>query len=61
MATKAEIFFFVYSVIYFLNFLIPFLFKLREEEPEPIKMTDGEKLNLFVSISYVIMFLYSHV
>jgi len=58
MINKGEFFFFIFSVIYFLNFLLPFLYKLTQEEPEPIKMTDGEKLYLFISVSYIISFIY---
>jgi hypothetical protein len=54
MIPKIELFFLVLSAIYCVKFIFEFIFALRQDNPEPIKISSVEKVLLYLASSYII-------
>jgi hypothetical protein len=54
MKEKIELFVFVLSIIYCIKFIIEFVIILRQDDPEPLKISMVEKIFLYLASSYII-------
>lgn len=54
---QIKLFFFILSIIYGLKFVIDFLLRLRDENPEPMVVSKTNQILLLVSISYIITYI----
>jgi hypothetical protein len=54
MIQKIELFVLVLSAIYCIKFIFAFSFALRQDNPEPIKISSVEKILLYLALSYII-------
>ena len=50
MMQQIKLFFFVLGILYLTKFLLEFIVKLFQENPEPIKITNVEKKVLIIAI-----------
>lgn len=57
MINEIKLFLFVLSIIYGLRFIIEFVIKLFQENPEPINIKETEKVFLYISTSYIITYI----
>ena len=57
MKEEIELFFFVLSILYSLHFVVEFVLRLTQEDPEPMKLTKLELLSQLVSLSYIITYI----
>lgn len=53
----ASIFFFVFSIIFLLRYLVEFFIMLRDENPKPMAINKVTEIFIYVAVSYVITFL----
>lgn len=53
-----KIFLLILSIIFLLRYTIEFLIKLLEEEPSPMKISDISKLFIYLSLSYIITYMF---
>jgi hypothetical protein len=53
---QIKLFFFVLSIVYGLKFVVDFLLRLRDDNPEPMVVTKTNQIFLLVSISYIITY-----
>lgn len=53
------LFFLVLSIIYSSKFLFEFLFKFKQKNPEPLKISKEDKIFLYLSMSYIITYILS--
>ena len=56
MMEQIKIFLFVLSIIYTLKFIFEFIFKLTQENPEPLVVKEIEKVFLYFSSAYIITY-----
>jgi hypothetical protein len=56
MMEQIKIFLFVLSLIYTLRFIFEFIFKLIQENPEPLVIKEIEKIFLHFSLAYIITY-----
>ncbi len=56
MMEQIKIFLFVLSIIYTLRFIFEFVFKLTQENPEPLVVKETEKVFLYFSSAYIITY-----
>lgn len=56
MMEQIKIFLFVLSIIYTLRFIFEFVFKLTQENPEPLVIKETEKVFLYFSSAYIITY-----
>jgi hypothetical protein len=54
---EINLFLFILSSLFSIKFLIEFLVRLREENPEPISVNKNEQVLLYFAISYIITFI----
>jgi hypothetical protein len=57
MMEQIKLFLFVLSIIYCSRFIFEFLFKLTQENPEPLVVKETEKIFLYFTISYIITYI----
>lgn len=56
MMEQIKTFLFVLSLIYTLRFIFEFVFKLTQENPEPLVIKEIEKIFLYLSSSFIITY-----
>ena len=56
MMEQIKTFLFVLSLIYTLRFIFEFIFKLTQENPEPLVIKEIEKVFLYLSSSFIITY-----
>lgn len=56
MMEQIKLFLFVLSLIYTLRFLFEFVFKLTQENPEPLVIKEIEKVFLYLTSAYIITY-----
>lgn len=54
MIQKIELFVFVLSIIFCLQFLLKFILILRQDNPEPMNTSTLEKIFLYLASSYIV-------
>ena len=54
MMQQIKLFFFVLGILYLTKFLLEFIVKLFQENPEPMKLSNVEQIILLVASSYII-------
>ena len=54
--SQIKLFFFVLSIIYGLKFVVDFILRLRDDNPEPMVVSKTNQILLLVSISYIITY-----
>ena len=54
---QIKLFLFVLSIIYTLRFLVEFVIRLTQENPEPMTVTKLEQTIQLVSLSYIITYI----
>lgn len=52
-----KLFFFILSIIYLSKFVIEFIVKLFQENPEPMSLTKIEQIIQLVALSYIITYI----
>jgi hypothetical protein len=57
MMEQIKLFLFVLSLIYTLRFIFEFVFKLTQENPEPLVVKELEKVFLYLSSAYIITYI----
>jgi hypothetical protein len=57
MMQQIKLFFFVLGTIYLIKFLLEFIIKLFQENPEPMKLSNVEQIIILVSSSYIITYI----
>ncbi len=57
MMQQIKLFFFVLSILYLTKFLLEFIVKLFQENPEPMKLSNVEQIILLVASSYIITYI----
>ncbi len=57
MMEQIKLFLFVLSITYNSRFIFEFLFKLTQENPEPLVVKETEKIFLYFTISYIITYI----
>jgi hypothetical protein len=57
MINEIKLFLFVLSITYNLRFIVEFVIKLTQENPEPMKITSTEKVFVYFALSYIITYL----
>jgi hypothetical protein len=57
MMQEIKLFFFVLSIVYTLRMIVEFGMKLRQENPEEMKLTKFEQTIQIVSLSYIITYI----
>lgn len=56
MMEQIKLFLFVLSLIYTLRFVFEFVFKLTQENPEPLVIKEIEKVFLYLTSAYIITY-----
>lgn len=56
MMEQIKVFLFVLSLIYTLRFVFEFVFKLTQENPEPLVIKEIEKVFLYLTSAYIITY-----
>lgn len=56
MMEQIKLYLFVLSIIYSLRFIISFVVRLTQENPEPMKLSKVEDALLLFSLSYIITY-----
>lgn len=54
MIQKVELFLLVLSFVYCFKFIFEFVTALKEEDPEPITLSNTERVFLYLAIAYII-------
>lgn len=57
MMLQIKLFFFVLGILYLTKFLLEFIVKLFQENPEPMKLSNVEQIILLVAFSYIITYI----
>lgn len=57
MMQQIKLFFFVLGILYLTKFLLEFIVKLFQENPEPMKLSNVEQIILLVASSYIITYI----
>ena len=57
MMQQIRLFFFVLGILYLTKFLLEFIVKLFQENPEPMKLSNVEQIVLLVASSYIITYI----
>ncbi len=57
MMQQIKLFFFVLGILYLTKFLLEFIVKLFQENPEPMKLSNVEQIVLLVASSYIITYI----
>ena len=57
MMQQIKLFFFVLGMLYLTKFLLEFIVKLFQENPEPMKLSNVEQIILLVASSYIITYI----
>jgi hypothetical protein len=57
MMQQIKLFFFVLGILYLTKFLLEFIVKLFQENPEPMKLSNVEQIVLLVAFSYIITYI----
>ena len=57
MMLQIKLFFFVLGMLYLTKFLLEFIVKLFQENPEPMKLSNVEQIILLVASSYIITYI----
>lgn len=57
MIKIVSIFFFVFSIIFLLRYVIEFFIMLRDENPKPITINKVTEIFIYISVAYIITFL----
>ena len=57
MMQQIKLFFFVLGILYLTKFLLEFIVKLFQENPEPMKLSNVEQIILLVAFSYIITYI----
>ena len=57
MMEQIKLFLFVLSILYSLRFVVEFVIRLTQENPEPMTVTKLEQLFQLVSLSYIITYI----
>ena len=57
MMLQIKLFFFVLGILYLTKFLLEFIVKLFQENPEPMKLSNVEQIILLVASSYIITYI----
>ena len=57
MMLQIKLFFFVLGILYLTKFLLEFIVKLFQENPEPMKLSNVEQITLLVASSYIITYI----
>jgi len=57
MMQQIKLFFFVLGILYLTKFLLEFIVKLFQENPEPMKLSNVEQITLLVAFSYIITYI----
>jgi Na+-driven multidrug efflux pump len=55
--TEIKLFLFVLSIMYVLRFIIEFVIKLTQDNPEPLVMSKLEQTLQIISLSYIITYI----
>ena len=55
--TEIKLFLFVLSIIYTLRFVLEFVIKLTQDNPEPLVMSKLEQTVQIISLSYIITYI----
>jgi len=54
---QIKLFFFILTTIYLLKFIVEFIIKLFQENPEPMNLSKIEQVIQLVSLSYIITYI----
>jgi hypothetical protein len=57
MIEQIKLFLFVLSILYTLRFIVEFVIRLTQENPEPMTLTKWEQISQLVSLSYIITYI----
>ena len=57
MMQQIKLFFFVLGILYLTKFLLEFIVKLFQENPEPMSLTKIEQIIQLVALSYIITYI----
>ena len=57
MMLQIKLFFFVLGILYLTKFLLEFIVKLFQANPEPMKLSNVEQIILLVAFSYIITYI----
>ena len=57
MIEQIKLFLFVLSILYTLRFIVEFVIRLTQENPEPMTLTKWEQISQLVSLSYIIKYI----
>ena len=57
MMQQIKLFFFVLGILYLTKFLLEFIVKLFQENPEPMKLSKVEQTLQLISVSYIITYI----
>ena len=57
MMQQIKLFFFVLGILYLTKFLLEFIVKLFQANPEPMKLSNVEQIILLVASSYIITYI----
>jgi hypothetical protein len=57
MMEQIKLFLFVLSILYTSRFIVEFVIRLTQENPEPMTVTKLEQLFQLVSLSYIITYI----
>jgi hypothetical protein len=55
--TEIKLFLFVLSIVYVLRFIVEFVIKLTQENPDPLVMSKLEQTLQIISLSYIITYI----
>ena len=57
MIEQIKLFLFVMSIIYTLRFVVEFVVRLTQENPEPMTMSKSDQIFQIISLSYIITYI----
>jgi hypothetical protein len=57
MVQEIKIFLFILSLIFTMRFILEFIMKFFQDEPEPINITKYDIVFIYLTISYIITFI----
>jgi hypothetical protein len=57
MMIQIKLFLLVLSIVYLVRFIVEFVIRLTQENPDPMKMSKIEQVSQLLAISYIITYI----
>lgn len=55
----ASIYFLILSIVFLLRYIVGFILRMRDENPQPMEINKVTEIFIYIAVSYIITFLIS--